>query len=44
MQDGDQVIWGTEIYNPSGQQVIWGTSADGDQVIWGTSLVDANAE
>jgi serine protease AprX len=43
-QDGDQVIWGTEIYNPSGQQVIWGTSADGDQVIWGTSLVDANAE
>jgi len=43
-QDGDQVIWGTEIYNPSGQQVIWGTSADGDQVIWGTSLVAANPE
>jgi len=43
-QEGDQVIWGTEIYNPSGQQVIWGTSTDGDQVIWGTSLVDANAE
>jgi len=43
-QEGDQVIWGTEIYNPSGQQVIWGTSADGDQVIWGTSLVAANPE
>jgi hypothetical protein len=44
-QEGDQVIWGTQIYNPSGQQVIWGTSYDGgDQVIWGTSLVDANAQ
>ncbi|HET9831946.1 MAG TPA: S8 family peptidase [Vicinamibacterales bacterium] len=43
-QEGDQVIWGTEIYNPSGQQVIWGTSTDGDQVIWGTTLVDVNAE
>ena len=32
-QDGDQVIWGTTIYNPSGQQVIWGTDdMGGDQV------------
>ena len=43
-QDGDQVIWGTEIYNPSGQQVIWGTSTDGDQVIWGTALVSDNPQ
>ena len=43
-QDGDQVIWGTEIYNPSGQQVIWGTSTDGDQVIWGTALVSDSPE
>jgi hypothetical protein len=43
-QDGDQVIWGTTIYNPSGQQVIWGTDAmDGDQVIWGTTLTSADA-
>jgi len=44
-QDGDQVIWGTDIWNPSGQQVIWGTDAgDGDQVIWGTTLTDPNAQ
>ena len=43
-QDGDQVIWGTQIYNPSGQQVIWGTNYDGDQVIWGTTLVSDNPQ
>ena len=42
--NGQQVIWGTTIYDPSGQQVIWGTSDNYDQVIWGTSLVDPNAE
>jgi serine protease AprX len=45
-EDGDQVIWGSTIYNPSGQQVIWG-SADttGDeQVIWGSSLTDPDAQ
>jgi serine protease AprX len=43
--DGDQVIWGTDIWNPSGQQVIWGTDyGDGDQVIWGTTLTDPDAQ
>jgi len=43
--DGDQVIWGTQIYNPAGQQVIWGTDAmEGDQVIWGTTLTDPDAQ
>jgi serine protease AprX len=38
--DGDQVIWGTTIYNPSGQQVIWGTeTTSGEQVIWGTTMM-----
>jgi len=44
-QDGDQVIWGSQIYNSSGQQVIWGstdTSSD-QQVIWGSALTDPDA-
>jgi hypothetical protein len=40
------VIWGSTIYNPSGQQVIWGsTDTTGDQqVIWGAALTDPNAQ
>jgi len=42
--DGDQVIWGTQIHNTSGQQVIWGTDdMSGDQVIWGTTLTSDDA-
>lgn len=37
MDDGDQIIWGTTIYDQSsGQDVVWGTD-DEDQIIWGTS-------
>ncbi len=44
-QDGDQIIWGSQIYNPSGQQVVWGsTDSGGDQIIWGSTLVDPNAQ
>jgi hypothetical protein len=44
--DGDQVIWGTQIYNPSGQQVIWGTTdtTGGEQVIWGTSMTSPDPQ
>jgi serine protease AprX len=40
LDDGDQVIWGTTIYDSSGQQVIWGTDdmTGDEQVIWGTSM------
>jgi hypothetical protein len=41
-----QIIWGTQITDPSGQQIIWGTgsSTDDQQIIWGTTLTSADAQ
>ncbi len=45
-QESDQIIWGSQIYNPSGQQIIWGSTdtTDDEQIIWGSSMVDPNAQ
>jgi serine protease AprX len=44
-QDGDQIIWGSQIYNPSGQQIIWGSTdtTDDEQIIWGSAMVSPDA-
>jgi serine protease AprX len=39
--DGDEIIWGSTVYDSSsGQNVVWGSSADGDEIIWGSSNND----
>jgi serine protease AprX len=45
-QDGDQIIWGSQIYNPSGQQIIWGSTdtTDDEQIIWGSAMVSPDAQ
>ena len=44
-QDGDQIIWGSQIYNPSGQQIIWGSTdtTDDEQIIWGSAMISPDA-
>jgi serine protease AprX len=45
-QEGDQIIWGSQIYNPSGQQIIWGSTdtTDDEQIIWGSAMVSPDAQ
>jgi hypothetical protein len=33
----EQIIWGDQIFDSTGQQIIWGDSGstDGYQIIWG---------
>jgi subtilisin family serine protease len=35
--DGDEIIWGSTIYDSDGQEVVWGSADDGDEIIWGAS-------
>ena len=37
-------MWGTTIYDPSGQSIMWGTdyTTDGTSIMWGTSMTAAD--
>jgi len=45
-QSNDQIIWGSQIYSPSGQQIIWGSTdtTDDEQIIWGSAMVAPDAQ
>ena len=35
--DGDEIIWGSQIRDEQGREVVWGSADDGDEIIWGSS-------
>jgi hypothetical protein len=34
----DEILWGTTVYDQSGDEILWGTSGD-DEILWGTTTV-----
>jgi serine protease AprX len=42
--NGQTIMWGTNITDPSGQTIMWGTSytTNGTTIMWGTSMTDAD--